>query len=199
MTAQEFSHRAASSDRLERHLRAASLIASELAPLGLEPIVVGGTAVEFYTRGTYLTQDLDLVVPGFEQIARVLERLGFDRLGASFLHKELDLAVHLPPEPLEGDRKRLESVNVDGRQVSVIGLEDIIADRLRAAAYWKDLSSGEWAAQMMAAWWSELDWAYLEALPDMGEPAYAAALRMAQELAARVVAGTGPAPDGSAK
>ena len=48
-------------DRLERHLRAAAAITGELGTIGLRPVVVWGSAVEFYTRGAYATADIDLI------------------------------------------------------------------------------------------------------------------------------------------
>lgn len=195
MTAAEFARQVASVNRLEMHLRAAAIIAEELAPFDLEPVVVGGTAVEFYTRGAYLTADVNIVVADFQQVRRVLTNLSFDLVGAaSFVHPDLDLVVDLPREPLEGDPGRLQGVTVDGRTVFVIGLEVIIADRLRAAAHWHDLASEEWAGQLMAAWGHEVDWTYLAALPDSRDPDYAAAGRSAKALAARVVAGASPPP-----
>lgn len=44
-------------DRLERQVGIAGIITEALKPLGITPIVVGGTAVEFYTLGQYATLD----------------------------------------------------------------------------------------------------------------------------------------------
>ena len=43
----------------EKNLRAASLLSALFRAAGWE-MVVGGSAIEFYTEGDYLTRDLDL-------------------------------------------------------------------------------------------------------------------------------------------
>ena len=44
----------------EKNLRAASLLCALFRVAGWEMVVVGGSAIEFYTAGDYLTRDLDL-------------------------------------------------------------------------------------------------------------------------------------------
>jgi hypothetical protein len=44
----------------EKNLRAASLLMALFRAAGWEMVVVGGSAIEFYTEGDYLTMDLDL-------------------------------------------------------------------------------------------------------------------------------------------
>ena len=60
--------------------------------------MVGGATVEFYTRGAYVTGDVDLIVPGLGEVATVLKSLGFVQRGLSFVHP-----VDLPAERLAGD------------------------------------------------------------------------------------------------
>lgn len=187
MTREEFVRFVSVPHRLERHLRAAAAITRALAPVRLTPVVVGGSAVEFYTRGAYTTADLDLVLPGLQEAAEALERLGFARQGASFVHPEVPLVVDLPPAPLAGDPSRLSVVEVEGLPVYLIGIEDLVADRLRAAAYWHDEGSREWAVQLMAAYWDELDWEYLGRLAaSEPDPRYTRVEQEARELAGRL-------------
>jgi len=200
MTRGEFVRFVNVSDRLERHLRAAAAITRVLAARQLRPVVVGGSAVEFYTRGAYTTADLDLVLPGLEEAAEALQQLGFSRQGASFLHPDVPIVVDLPPAPLAGDPGRLSVVEVAGLPVYVIGIEDLVADRLRAAAYWNDDGSKEWAVQLMAAYWDDLDWPYFQHLAaSEPDPRYARVEREARELADRLrQAGTEPHGPGDA-
>lgn len=187
MTPEEFERFVRSPDPLERHLRAAAAITELAAPLGLRPVVVGGSALEFYTRGSYLTMDIDLIVDGLREMERALTRLGFRKVGgASFHHEKALVVVDLPPEPLHGDPERVVEVDVDGHVAYIIGVEDILADRLRAAAYWHDASSKEWAVQLMAAYWDRLDWPYLEELKRAEQPGYAEVMADCMALAARM-------------
>src|SRR5262245_22979279 len=50
-------------DRLRRRLIALGALTARLAPLGIEPILVGGLALEVYTEGGYSTGDVDLALP----------------------------------------------------------------------------------------------------------------------------------------
>lgn len=197
MTREEFVRFVDVPDRLGRHLRAAAAIARLLAARQLRSVVVGGSAVEFYTRGAYATADLDLIVPGLQEAAEVLERLGFEKHGASFVHPDVPLVVDLPPEPLAGDPDRLSVVEVEGLAVYVIGIEDLLADRLRAAAYWNDEGSKEWAVQLLAAYWDDLDWSYLQHLTaSEPDPRYARVEREARQLADRLRLGYRPGAPG---
>lgn len=197
MTSDEFVAFVSSPDRLVRQLRAAGVIARELAPFGLHPVVVGGSAVEFYTRGSYATVDVALVVDGVGEIDRALRGLGFTRLaGASYVHAQADVVIDLPREPLDGDATRIVTVDVEGLTVYVIGIEDIIADRLRAAVHWDDLSSKEWAIQLMAAQWEAIDWAYLQDLSKAEPPALGVVLRECRQVAESVVRGDFPSDGG---
>ncbi|MBX6377997.1 MAG: UbiD family decarboxylase [Clostridia bacterium] len=193
MTPEEFEAYVDVPDPLERHLRAAAVVSHELAGRGLVPVVVGGSALEFYTRAAYQTADLDLMVPGLDEVASLLVRLGFQRHGASFVHPRLPLVIDLPPGPLAGDPERLTWVTVDGKPVAVISPEDLLIDRLNAWVHWHDESSREWGVQLIAAYRDELDWDYLRAAAAREEAErLPAALDELRSLADRLLDGAVP-------
>lgn len=193
MTPEEFLRFVDRPERLVRQLRTAAAISEELASEGLRPVVVGGAAVEFYTSGSYTTVDIDMVVDGIKEIDRVLSALGFRRLaGTSYVHPRLDIVIDLPPAPLAGDAQRVVEVAVEGYRAYVIGLEDVVADRLRAVVHWQDIASREWAAQMLAAQWESVDWAYLDGLARSEPEAFARELADCRQLAEAVVRGVPP-------
>lgn len=66
-------------DRVKRQVSIAGIITRALEPLGITPIVVGGSAVEFYTFGQYATMDID-TGPG----GGTLEGPEFGRMGKKF-------------------------------------------------------------------------------------------------------------------
>lgn len=105
--------------------------------------------------------DLDLVVSGMTGVATVLRSLGFLPSGAVFRHPEVPVVVDLPQEPLAGDPERVVEVQIGDRRAYVIGLEDIIVDRLSAYVHRQDEASLEWAVQLLAAQWERIDWPYL--------------------------------------
>lgn len=109
---------------------------------GSRPVIVGGSAVEYYTAGTITSGDFDLVAPDAEVVAEALVEVGFrreDRRGTrlgGLYHPQLLIAVDFVSGILfEGrtDPARLEVVVVDqeeGGKVVFAPPEDIIADRL---------------------------------------------------------------------
>ncbi|RIV28106.1 UbiD family decarboxylase [Alicyclobacillaceae bacterium I2511] len=148
----------------ERSLKAIAVITWVLEKVNLHPIVVGGKAVEIYTTGSYTTMDVDLVVSGRHLVQEALSQLGFqqepDR--RHWYHSGLHLPIEIPDSILEGSQQRVMDVDVDGYTLHVIGVEDLILDRLRAAVHWKSLTDQEWAEFLLAAHWESIDLNYLE-------------------------------------
>lgn len=149
-------------NKLKRAFYVIGLITREL-PQGVRPIIVGGTAVEFYTLGAYTTQDVDLVCPARQVVIEALVRLGFERSVSlrHWYHEGLQMVVEIPDERLAGDVRRLAEVTVDGVTAYVIGVEDLILDRLRACVHWHSESDCEWAQRLLAIHHREIDWKYL--------------------------------------
>lgn len=149
-------------DIVERRLRLAGLLAKGVVALGWSaPVMVGGFAVQYYTAGNYGTLDVDLVGAS-EPVAQVLESWGFVREGRHWYDPELKFAVEVPGGQLEdAERRRVIGVRVAGLDAYVLGVEDIIIDRLNACVRWNDAESCRWA-RVMVVTAPDLDVAYLE-------------------------------------
>jgi hypothetical protein len=86
MTADDIQHAladiTADTDPTLKHLKLASLVSAIFRERGVELVVVGGSAIEFYTDGAYVSGDLDLclVSPARLDIRTRQELMG--RLGA---------------------------------------------------------------------------------------------------------------------
>lgn len=148
-------------DKLRRKLKFLGLLTRLLKPEGVVPILVGGTALEFYTFGEYATGDIDLVLPERKKAAQVLEALGFQRAGRHWYSEEVDIAVEIPGDTLAGAIEKVVSVFVDGERIYVIGPEDLIVDRLNAAKFWNVRSDLDWAAGMLLLHSNKIDIEYL--------------------------------------
>ena len=96
-------------DPRRRRLLALGLLGRELASVDIEPILVGGAALEFYTAGGYATYDVD----------------------------------------------------VEGLRVVVIGVEDLLIDRLRAWVHWRSEEDGRWTRRLAGLHGDRIDWNYL--------------------------------------
>jgi excisionase family DNA binding protein len=152
----------AEADALTRNLLFVGLLTREVSKAGNRPIIVGGQAVEFYTAGGYATRDIDLVAPDAAGVGRVLDRWGFRKTGRFWVREDLGLAVEVPGSVLAGDAERVTEVEIEGLKVYLIGIEDIIVDRLNAFVHWSSSDDGAWAREMSLLNSGDIDWEYLE-------------------------------------
>lgn len=151
-------------DRYQTNILAMSYLTYLFEKAGVRPVIVGGHAVELYTAGHYNTFDVDIVLSGREVAREVLERTGFvKKTGARhWYHRELSLPIEIPDDVLAGSMDKVIDVTTEENfHVYVIGVEDLILDRARAAVYWDSISDREWALFLMTAQWDEIDFDYL--------------------------------------
>src|SRR3972149_7332329 len=83
-------------DQTERQLEVVAIVSEAVADLGIRPVVVGGLAVAYWTAGTYLTGDLDVLMPSSPAVDERLPALGFRREGGVWLIAEADLLLAAP-------------------------------------------------------------------------------------------------------
>lgn len=127
------------------------------------PIVIGGLALSYYSREVYFTADIDLACADRDSLGVVLGELGFSRRGRYWVHEGLDIAVEAPATTLAGEDAPCETVELDGGlHCVVIGLEDLIVDRLNACKHWKSEGDCEAAELLIIRYRDDLDWDYLE-------------------------------------
>jgi len=151
-------------DPLRKALGVVAVLTEALEPEGIRPILVGGVALEFYTLGGYATKDIDLVASSREKLKTVLEMLGFTRrMGERHWYStEFDVAIEIPDEILAGSPEKLTVVEIGGKNVYIIGVEDLIIDRLSAAKFWQSQSDLEWAVKILALHAEDIDFDYLK-------------------------------------
>jgi excisionase family DNA binding protein len=171
-------------DQLERRLVFVGLLSSGVEALGWPaPVVVGGHAVEFYTAGSYATVDIDLAGHS-EPVGQVLESWSFEREGRHWFDEPLGLVVEVPVSALGIDERRhAVRLNIGTTSALIIGIEDLVVDRLAACEHWKHTESCEWAVRLLAAA-EDIDMEYLQrrAVAEQVEIALEHALREAGSL-----------------
>lgn len=148
--------------KFEKLIQTAAIITELLLPHNIRPIIVGGLSVEIYTLNGYTTQDIDFVLNGYDLASEVFASLGFVKLGKNWVHADLGVSVEIPSNFLAGDYDKITELSIADRTVYVIGLEDIILDRLRAAVHWKSGESREWGYRMLLMYFEELDLEYIQ-------------------------------------
>lgn len=114
----------------ERKLAIAALIDDAVRELGFRAIVIGGVAVEFWTRGAYSTADIDLYLPHGPAVDERLAALGLHREGRHWVDAEHDVLIEAPasfPAPAEEVTEvRLST----GQTALVLSPEDVLVYRL---------------------------------------------------------------------
>ena len=135
-------------DRARRVLTTAAIVADALSTAGCSAVLVGGGAVEIYTRSAYTTHDLDFVVAQSAALDQAMSELGFTRVGRHWIHEPFRLAVEFPGSVLYPAESR--TIDVDGLQLHVIAIEDLIVDRLASWKYWRWHADGAAAALLLA-------------------------------------------------
>lgn len=121
------------------------------------PILVGGSAVAFYTGGNYATQDIDLVYSS-AIVDEVLLPAGFKKEGRYWFDESIGILVECPGSTYLG---KVAKVRVRSYEVYVSSIEDMIVDRLCAFVFWESRTDGEWARLMLAS--DDIDRTYLSA------------------------------------
>ncbi len=106
----------------------------------LPPVLVGGAAVEIYTAGTIATGDFDLVTARQDILEEIMQRHGFVRPSGpgvatrGWVHPTFKLGFEIVSDSLldgAADRDYIQLIDASAeQQIAVIGIEDLIADRM---------------------------------------------------------------------
>jgi len=138
------------------------LLTQEAEKMKVQPIVVGGSAVDFYTEGIYPSHDIDLV-SNRKIIGEILENVfNFKPSGRHWINEQIGLSVEIPSSSLAGDIDKVTVIRIGDLNVYVIGFEDLIIDRLNACVHWKSQTDCDQAQYMIRYYRNRLDFGYLE-------------------------------------
>ena len=146
----------AENDLCQRAMLVALLVSEQFRERGYETAVVGGSAIEFYTSGDYMSGDVDLAFVGRTRpepraIAETLTPLGVStgtirtfKIGGIFvdLFGELDTWAKTPLREMRGE---------DGSLLRLIQPEDLLPHRLLVATYPTEQPQAMRAARQLLA------------------------------------------------
>jgi len=149
---------------LKKQLLVVGLLTSVLKSMNKRaPVIIGGCALSYYSREVYFTSDIDLAYADREALDTALRSIGFEKEGRYWVHEGLKVAIEAPASTLPGQDSPLEVVELgEGLQCSIIGIEDLVIDRLNAFKHWKSETDGEMVELLMRRYKDDLDWSYLE-------------------------------------
>src|SRR5207248_4949679 len=81
-------------DPTERLLEVAALIGEALSDLDVQPVVVGGLALAYWSNSDeFITGDIDVVVPRLPELPERLEALGFAQQGREWILPGYDVST----------------------------------------------------------------------------------------------------------
>ncbi len=163
-TAKTMIHHLQSKSKFEKMMGVCSILTGLTEREGLRPIIVGGFAVEIYSRSEYTTVDIDLVFANRDIADHYLKQLNFVQIGRHWVHEGLGVSVEIPSDILKlADDNKVIKLNLsEHNNVYVIGLEDIILDRLRACVHWTSTSDCEWGFRLYLLHSERLDMDYIQ-------------------------------------
>lgn len=149
---------------LKKQLLVVGLLTSILKRMNKHaPVIIGGCALSYYSREVYFTSDIDLAYADREALDIALKSIGFEKGGRYWVHEGLKIAIEAPASALPGQDSPLEVVELgEGLQCSIIGIEDLVIDRLNAFKHWKSEIDREVVELLMRRYKDDLDWSYLE-------------------------------------
>ena len=155
-------------DPLSRRLKIGAIISSAFKEDGFDIILTGGSAVEFYTAGNYMTGDIDFHVYADADKERIMHELGFKGQLRNY-HLEDEYIEFVSTEYM-GDRDRIITQFNEFGSVKIIGLEDILIDRVKGTKFSDQASPvyEEWALVLVYDNFNKLDWDYLKEQADEG-------------------------------
>ena len=123
--------------------------------------LVGGQAVETYTAGQFTTGDMDITTTDSKATGRVLDSLDFEQIGMIWLNKRLGVAVHIVGLFPNADLDKARNMEVGPYKVNVIGVEDLIVDRLAHVKFFKVAGDMEKAKVLYTNFKRQIDENYL--------------------------------------
>jgi hypothetical protein len=89
--------------------------------------------------------------------------MGFHKKGRYWVHEGLKMAIEAPASKLAAEEAPVEIVEVgEGLQCTIIGIEDLIIDRMNACKHRRSEIDCEMAELLVNRYYNDLDWPYLE-------------------------------------
>ena len=143
-------------------LRQRLLLAAALTKLlSREPIVVGGTAEEYWAGGEYHPTDLDLCPQPSPSDLKALVSVGLRKRGRHWTREDLPVAVEFPGSG--DDIEKTVALKVGGVSILMISCEDLYLDRVRQATVsWpREDVSFDAALELALTNYVTMDWDYV--------------------------------------
>jgi len=108
---------------------------------------------------------VDIACDNKDTLQDIFNALQFKQVGRHYFSDELNLAIEIPTSTIaQAQQERLKIIEIEGYKVLILGIEDIIIDRLCAFTHWQSLEDGRLAKEMLFLHFDKIDWQYLAAI-----------------------------------
>src|SRR6266446_4567166 len=135
----------------------AALVCQTLAEAGITVSLTGGACVAIWSKGEYVSHDLDFIEEGpvsRKAVQDALAGLGFAPKGRHFVHPDTKFFVEFPAGPLTIGDQRIERTaqrKTPSGHLRLLTPTDCVKDRLAAFFHWNDRQSLEQALLVASA------------------------------------------------
>jgi len=150
--------------KAKRPLNQRLLVAAALSALMRPPpIVVGGTAEEFWTGDEYHPTDLDLIPGPSRADQAAFRKLGFKKEGRHWVREDIPIATEFPHDESFEVRRTFDEKVADV-VVKIIGVDDLYLDRLGQSTSTMNVRDQHFSSLLAVALtnWEKLEWSYIE-------------------------------------
>ena len=169
----------------DRRLQIFSALLTSESGLGIDGLtVVGGSAIEIYTGGAYVSGDVDYITTSREKVATALRGWSFKDEGKWFSKKEWGLFVDVMQTTGTGSRRLTRVITTRAGPFRIAAIEDLLIKRVREAVNWQHREEAFDQAVLLARYSDKVDWEYVRFyakregwLPQLSELQRAASLK----------------------
>lgn len=123
--------------------------------------IVGGSALEIYTAGDYISDDIDIVAEDSSKVEEVLRSWGFRKKGMYWVHPDFPKIVQIVGHHDSGSPTRSVIVTTKYGALRLAAMEDIIWKRTFEARGWNRPAALDEAALLVRRSFDRLDWDYI--------------------------------------
>ncbi|MDD3625685.1 MAG: hypothetical protein PHV06_00055 [bacterium] len=128
------------------------------------PIIVGGSALEYYSGVQYPTGDIDIFIEeeAVPELIRHLRKNKFYKRGKYYYSIDKKIPVEIHTGTFNGDKKHLSKIVFGKKEIYLIGIEDLIIDRIDVFDKKEYPEEFDWALRLYRSYLELLDIQYLK-------------------------------------
>jgi hypothetical protein len=147
-----------------RRLRVFAALLAKESGLGVDGMtVVGGSAIEIYTRGDYVSGDVDLIVRSRSSVEKILKAWSFRNEGKGGSKDRWGLFLDVMQGEISGSRRPTQIIATSVGPFRISAVEDLVIRRVRDSVAWQNREEAfAQAVLRLRRTGNDLDWEYIQ-------------------------------------